>query len=54
MPELELLPADDTLACSPLMLQLAARTDVTVAQFGQAVGALYYGALQEDREHETK
>lgn len=54
MPELELLPADDTLACSPLMLQLAARADVTVAQFGQAVGALYYGALQEGREHETK
>ena len=54
MPELELLPADDTLACSPLMLQLAARADVSVAQFGQAVGALYLGALQEDREHETK
>ena len=54
MPELDLLPADDTLACSPLMLQLAARADVTVAQFGQAVGALYLGALQEDREHETK
>ena len=39
---------------SPLMLQLAARSDVTVAQFGQAVGAVYFGALQEDREHETK
>ena len=49
MPELELLPADDTLACSPLMLQLAARSDVTVAQFGQAVGAVYFGALQEER-----
>lgn len=54
MPELELIPADDTLACSPLMLQLAAREDATVAQFGQAVGAVYFGALQEEKDDETK
>lgn len=33
---------DESLALSPLMRQLAAREDVTVAQFGQAVGAIYY------------
>ena len=54
MPELELIPADDTLACSPLMLQLAAREDATVAQFGQAVGAVYFGVLQEEKDDETK
>ena len=52
--ELELIPADDTLACSPLMLQLAAREDATVAQFGQAVGAVYFGVLQEEKDDETK
>ena len=41
-PELQLVAADDSLANTPLMRQLAARQDVTVAQFGQAVGALYY------------
>ncbi len=47
VPALELIPADDELACSPLMRQLADAKDVTVAQFGQAVGAIYYG-LSED------
>ena len=40
--DVELVAADESLACSPLMQQLADRKDVTVAQFGQAVGALYY------------
>ena len=43
LPSVKLLPGDDSLANSPLMKQLAARTDVTVAQFGQAIGALYFG-----------
>ncbi len=34
--------SDEGLACSPLMRQLARRKDVTVAQFGQAVGALIF------------
>ena len=42
-PELELIAADDGLACSPLMRQLSAKKEVTVAQFGQAVGAIYFG-----------
>ena len=37
-----LLAADESLANSPLMRQLSQRSDVTVAQFGQAVGAIYY------------
>ena len=40
-----LAAADDTLANSPLMRQLAARKDVTVAQFGQAIGAIYYSLI---------
>lgn len=34
--------ADDSLANSPLMRQLARREDVTVAQFGQAIGSIYF------------
>ena len=44
-PELELVAADDDLACSPLMRQLAESKEATVAQFGQAVGAIYYSLL---------
>lgn len=44
-PELRLLAADGSLANTPLMRQLAARPDCTVAQFAQAVGAVYYGCL---------
>ncbi len=36
--------ADDGLACTPLMLDLKADANYTVAQFGQAVGAAYYAA----------
>ncbi len=43
-PDVELIAADESLANTSLMRQLAAREDVTVAQFGQAVGALYYAA----------
>ncbi len=48
MPSLQLVAADENLACSPLMRQLAQRPGVTVAQFGQAVGAIYF-ALMEKR-----
>jgi len=44
LPELQLIPADDGLAFSPLMVQLARRKDITVAQFGQAIGAVYLSA----------
>ena len=43
MPELRLVAADSGLACTGLMRQLAAMPGVTVAQFGQAVGAVFYG-----------
>ena len=45
MPELSLIAADDGLARSGLMRQLAAREDVTVAQFAQAVSAIYYSRM---------
>lgn len=41
-PELELEAANEDIACTPLMKELSARADVTVAQFGQAVGAAYF------------
>ena len=40
--DIELIPSDEELARTPLMRALAAAPDVTVAQFGQAVGAIYY------------
>lgn len=42
-PDMQLIPADNDLAYTPLMRALATRPDVTVAQFGQAIGAVYYG-----------
>lgn len=42
MPRLRLENGGDGLAETPLMRQLAAREDVTVAQFAQAVGAICY------------
>ena len=42
---LRLVSAGEDLANSPLMRQLAAKPDVTVAQFGQAVGALYFAMM---------
>lgn len=37
-----LIPSDENLAMTPLMRALAERPHVTVAQFGQAVGAIYF------------
>ena len=39
---LRLIPSDEGLANTPLMRALADRPDVTVAQFGQAVGSIYF------------
>ena len=44
-PGLVLRAADGALANTPLMRQLAAHPHYTVAQFGQAVGAIYFGCL---------
>ena len=43
LPQMRLIAADESLARTPLMRQLAERPGVSVAQFGQAVGALYFG-----------
>ncbi len=42
-PEMRLIAADEDLAASPLMRQLAGLGEGRVARFGQAVGAIYYG-----------
>ncbi|MBR3292932.1 MAG: ROK family protein [Oscillospiraceae bacterium] len=39
---IKLRAADEELACTPLMRQLANRASFTVAQFGQAVGSIYF------------
>ena len=44
-PGLRQYAADGSLANTALMKQLDARPDCTVAQFAQAVGAIYYGCL---------
>ena len=44
-PSLRLEAADESLANSPLMRQLANHPVCTVAQFGQTVGAIYYGCV---------
>lgn len=41
---IRLIAADDDLANTPLMRQLAQMPGVTVAQFAQAIGAIYYAA----------
>ena len=41
-PGLRLLPSDEGLAYTPLMRSLADTPGVTVAQFGQAVGSIYF------------
>lgn len=46
MPDMELYAADDSLALTPMMAQLAKREDVTVAQFAQAVSAVYFSAFE--------
>ena len=45
VPSLVQFAADDGLANTALMRQLAAHPDYTVAQFAQAVGAVYYACL---------
>ena len=42
LPDIQLINGGDGLANTPLMRQLDARPDATVAQFAQAVGAVYY------------
>lgn len=44
-PWIRLEAADEGMAHSPLMRELAARPGVTVAQYGQAVGAAYYSRM---------
>ena len=46
MPDMELYAAGDSLALTPMMAQLAKREDVTVAQFAQAVSAVYFSAFE--------
>ncbi len=41
--DIRLSAADDSLVSTPLMKQLQAHPDYSVAQFAQAVGAVYYG-----------
>ena len=44
VPSLRLEAADEELSCTPLMRALSAH-GVTVAQFGQTIGAMYYAAI---------
>ena len=46
VPELVQYAADSSLANTDLMKQLEAHPDYTVAQFAQAVGAVFYGAAE--------
>lgn len=48
-PELRLEAADDALAVTALMAALARRGSAAVAQFGQAVGAVYFSLMAEDK-----
>ena len=45
VPELKLYAADSSLAFTGYMKELDAHPDYTVAQFAQAVGAIYFGCL---------
>ena len=45
VPGIRLYPADSSLANTGLMKQLDADPDYTVAQFAQAVGAIYFGCI---------
>jgi hypothetical protein len=44
-PALEFVAADSEMAYTPLMKELDADPAYTVAQFGQAIGAIYFGNL---------
>ena len=45
LPDLKLVAADENLACSPLMKELAKSRVGSVAQFGQAIGSIYFGLM---------
>ena len=45
--DVTLIPSDEGIANTPLMRELAQSKDATVAQFGQAVGAIYYAVTQK-------
>lgn len=47
-PELRLEAADDALAVTGLMKELARRGSAAVAQFGQAVGAVYFSLMEKE------
>ncbi len=40
--DIQLIPSDEDLASTPLMRSLAQSPDATVAQFGQAIGSIYF------------
>ncbi|MFW5685926.1 MAG: hypothetical protein ACOC0O_04660 [Spirochaetota bacterium] len=44
-PELRFVAADSEMAYTPLMRELDTHPDYSVAQFGQAIGAIYFGNL---------
>ncbi|MBO4915358.1 MAG: hypothetical protein J5449_09155 [Oscillospiraceae bacterium] len=48
-PEIRLENGGDDLAETPLMRQLAQREDVTVAQFAQSVGSVYFALTEGER-----
>ena len=47
MPQLHLEAADETLACSGLMRQLAQRGSAAVAHYAQAVGSIYFACMED-------
>ena len=48
LPDIKLEAADDAIAVTPLMKQLAAHPRYTVAQFAQAVGAIHYACTARE------
>lgn len=53
VPGVRLEAMDGTLACTPLMRELSRRPGWSVAQFAQAVGAVYFSVMEEPSD-ETK
>ena len=49
-PDIRLEAADESLANTPLMRQLARHPEYTVAQFGQAVGAIHFACRSGQKE----
>lgn len=47
LPLLRLEAADEELACTPLMAALSRSEEATVAQYGQAVGSIYFSLMEE-------